>query len=102
MHLLSREHLVKTLMECGYTIQEFMVSPTSVRNTHWNINCITCLCDLGFIQSKFYLTFFFINPVWDPKFKTALLPDCEEINGKGKACCSDPGIMKCVKESLHY
>ncbi|XP_030253334.1 tRNA (cytosine(38)-C(5))-methyltransferase [Sparus aurata] len=26
----AREHLVKTLMECGYTIQEFMVSPTSV------------------------------------------------------------------------
>ncbi|XP_036935404.1 tRNA (cytosine(38)-C(5))-methyltransferase [Acanthopagrus latus] len=25
----AREHLVKTLMECGYTIQEFMVSPTS-------------------------------------------------------------------------
>lgn len=61
MHLPSREHLVKTLMECGYTIQEFMVSPTSVRNTHWNINCITCFCDLGVIQSKLYLYDLFLH-----------------------------------------
>ncbi|XP_027132458.1 tRNA (cytosine(38)-C(5))-methyltransferase [Larimichthys crocea] len=30
LDLLPREHLVKTLMECGYTFQEIMISPTSV------------------------------------------------------------------------
>lgn len=76
MHPSSREHLVKTLMECGYTSQEFMVSPTSVRNTHWNIVLHTSVIWEFYKVSFIYMTFFFINPGWDPKFKTALLPDC--------------------------
>lgn len=26
------------------------------------------------------------NPGWDPKFKTALFPDSEDFNRKGKVC----------------
>lgn len=33
--LFSRECLVKALLKCGYTFQELMVSPTSVREPIW-------------------------------------------------------------------
>lgn len=28
----------------------------------------------------------FFNPVWDPKFKTALLPPGQAVRAEGKAC----------------
>lgn len=57
---LFRNHLVKTLVECGYTYQEIMSSPVSVRTHLIAANyapCIVCICFFFFNNIIFFFYF---------------------------------------------
>lgn len=80
-------------MDCQYTVQEVMVSPTHV-SCHQNW-AIATLAVLWKVLIWYFLCLLCLHPVWNPKFKTTLLSYGKDFRAEGK---SSP--FRCEKEAL--